>query len=485
MKIRGDTVIPCAVQIWFSENAYGPITVRVTAPPIEDCVQQPTEISTSPGYYCSTGGEVTLEGVTLKKWVGISITARRQLSHSVELGSVHRLVIKSKRVSQASGAVDAEKMTLTIKLSESKYLSPDQMPKYEERGLLEFEQHCHLKTSHPVLGAVTFERRYRFTPSSVTDINVSSELVAVVSEPVKNYSGVDARATVELFNDFVLLASVASRHRVKTRGWKIDAPAQFEDAVVHPLESGAGISNSDEENVLIRREDACDFLKHCSETWRSFSDDEARKLRYACYALAPSAKQTIEGSYLAMFPALEGLISIYIARQESKGLVYSRNTTWETVRKEFKRAIDAIKVEDAFFNPNAIKQNLSALERVPFAESSKEVLKNLGAWSDLLWPLSDCKPPSLSKIRHLLAHGEQVDAHKLGALIVAKRHLRLTLERTLCCALGWSLEDTSASDAILLGSDRQFAEEIAAARAILSGNEPDPSSADLIPVQIL
>lgn len=484
MRTHAEKVVPCAVQIWYAANAYDPMTIRVIAPDIEDHVTLPTEISTGFGLYCNASCEIKLQGVWLREWTSHSLPVRRQLNHEIQLAHVSRLVLSSTvpigRIDVIEGATECQ-APLAIKLSESAYLSPVLHPNPDAKGMLAFEQLHPLETEHPVLGVVKFERRFRFTPSGTQDVHVSSELVAVVSRPLIAET-VDAKATAELFEDLCLLASVAGRHRVEIRGWWTNASEYFEEAFTNPLEYGAGLQKVDKDDVLIDRHDTSHFLKHCIETWNTFNCDELRKLRYACYALAPRNEVSIEASFLAMFPALEGLVSIFVARHGG-GLVYSKPKAWKEIRSLLKSAIDSIDVDDPHFNPAAMKQNLSALERVPLSQLTRSVLSDLGAWTDQLWPLFEANGTALANVRNLLAHGEQIDPHKMGAVVVARDHLRRILERTLCRALDWPLDDTAVGNAALRSQDRVFAAELSAARAVLAGTEPGPMKAKMLPKQ--
>jgi hypothetical protein len=484
--ITGDKVAPCAVQIWFAGNSYDPMTINVMAPGIKGIITQPIRIVSRPDLFCSAGCDIKLDGVLLRRWASHSTPPRRHLQHVVVLAEVRRIVVSRKK-SPPGGIATGEGRTrerLVMKLSESAYLSPTSLARPDDKGVLKFEHRHHLKANHISLGTVHFERYYRFTPLQAEDVQVSSELVAVVGRPLRDKSNcVDAASTAEALEDFCLFASIATRHRIRVRGWKFESSDAFEDAFLNPLKPGAGLPKIDEHDVLIPREHASAFLCHCAKAWRSFTEDELRKLRHACYALAPISKPTIEGHFLAMFPALEGLVSIFRARQGGN-LVYGEQKTWSHIRKKLSEAVDSIAVNDPQFNPSAIKRNLSALKRVPLEESTKIVLTELGAWNNALWPLFDNKSGSLANIRNLLAHGEQLDPNKIGAVVLANSHLQIVLERTFCCALGWPLDDTSVSDAAMLGQEREFAREIDTGRAVLSDACPPADTAAWMPAPL-
>ncbi len=481
LKMQDQEPVSCAVQIWFAEKAYGPMAIKVVSPAIENELAQPTEIQSVEGLYCSAGCVVRLEGVWVRQWTSFSEPARQQLQHSVELASVRRLVVSS--LGRRNAADSRSRSRLVIKLSESRYLSPTCRPRPADTGLLKFEQRHHVIATHPALGSVRFQRHFRFSPAGGTDLLVSSELVAVLRRPLKEGNVVDARGSARAFEDFCLLASVAARTRIAVRGWKIDEPGAFEESFVNPLESTESPKPADLQDVLVFRELAGSFLSHAAQKWQSCTPAEQHKLRNACYALAPQIPQNIETSFLGMFAALEGLVSIFL-RRGGGGLVCGKTSTWALLRRQLSQAIDSVSVEDEGFDPSAMKRNLSALKRAPLRESTERVLKSIGAWSDQLWPLFDSSTAALSSIRNVLAHGEPLEPQKMGALVVARTHLRLHLERTLCCTLQWSLDETSVSNAVMLGDDRGLAAEIAAARAVILGEDPGSEGLRVLPIEI-
>ena len=220
--------------------------------------------------------------------------------------------------------------------------------------------------------------------------------VSASSTPVLNLTNMtqhnetSVETLTDIADDACVLLSLGARHRV----------------VIHTVVSGWGASVIQEwRNPLSRirartEEEACGplidvkelegYFSHVSAFW---SDLDARKrdaIRLAVFAVHPSTDRTLEGGFLAMFSAMEGLAK-----------------TWGSDTVTLRKKIDAL------------------LERHPV---------RIGG----LWPLFDTPAGAgLYWIRNELAHGRSVGRFALGALVLAQDHLHLWLEHMLLAVMGY------------------------------------------------
>jgi len=150
-----------------------------------------------------------------------------------------------------------------------------------------------------------------------------------------------------------------------------------------------------------------------------------------------------------MFAGLETLI-LDFRRTENIEIVlppgqfkHLRNYLKECIKKSTKPELTATQQE-------SICKKLGELNRVSLREAFENFCEQYGIHLLDLWPVfGGDGVVGLVDIRNKLIHGDPLSHDMFGALIVAKEHLKYTLERVLVKVLGWKLEKTKVSPAFL------------------------------------
>jgi len=251
---------------------------------------------------------------------------------------------------------------------------------------------------------LTFTEHFRYREGERGETISFSELVA---EFRVARTTLDISALSEELDNFLLLTSLATRHRCICLGWTYtnssgDLVEHYRRDFVIPKEKK--ISTND---TLI---DIAVFPKFIRAAYRRFCRfAEKDQFRSAVYPLVSDADKTTEMSYFSLFSALES------------ALLFADRTFHLFPRGE---------------------QRLHERWRLFQAKYAVDL-------SDL-WPIVDkTRGITLVQLRNKVAHGEYLNPAQTLALLYAREHLRWTVERVILSLLGWSVSHSKVSSGFL------------------------------------
>lgn len=198
-------------------------------------------------------------------------------------------------------------------------------------------------------------------------------------------------ALTNMADDACVLLTLAARHRVVVHtvvsGWDASVIQEWRN----PLARIRARTEEEACGPLIDVAEVEGYFSHASAFWSDLDAGKRDAIRQAVFAVHPFTDRTLEGGFLAMFSALEGLAK-----------------RWGRDTGSLREKVEAL------------------LQRYPV---------RIGG----LWPLFDTEAGAgLYWIRNELAHGRMVGRFALGALVLAHDHLQLWLEHVLLAVMGYT-----------------------------------------------
>ncbi len=299
---------------------------------------------------------------------------------------------------------------------------------------------------------VTFKKHFKTRENADGEYLTASHLVAEFDLDTSPVSRVDASVT-RCLDDFLLIASFASRGRCVWCGWETfdsDSHTKFyrKDVAIpdHP-------TREDVDDGLISKAEFGEFLKIA---YFAFINEEHKDLlRQALSYAIPREFQTVEAIFIRLYSALETLV-LHFRRKNNLETVFSteEEDDWSQFRNDLKRWIKEESVLKGAQNKTKqrwICGNLSALKRIAFSTAFSKFLKSYNVSLEDLWQVNNNKAAgwSLSEIRNELVHGESLSEPKLDSLMAAEKHLQWTVERLILAVLGWDISRSNVSSVVL------------------------------------
>ncbi len=293
-----------------------------------------------------------------------------------------------------------------------------------------------------------FDKRFKSKTLQNHDFVQWSHLVASFETDTPSVELVTIQNDIlQDIDDFLVLVSFASRLRTACLGWS----AYDKHAITSFYRGNYSFPNDYKEvdlnDVVIDIQDFENFMETCYPTFQGYGNKLA--LRNALHFAIQANPHSIEASYLSMFAGLETLI-LDFRRSENLEIVlpprqfkHLRKYLKECIRKSSKPELTATQQE-------TICKKLGELNRVSLREAFESFCERYRIHLTDLWPLFGGNGViGLVDIRNKLIHGDPLSHDVFGALIVAKEHLKYTLERVLVRVLGWDIEKTKVSPAFL------------------------------------
>ena len=248
-------------------------------------------------------------------------------------------------------------------------------------------------------------------------------------------------------DDFLLIASFASRQRTVCLGWSASDQNSYATFYRgnYAFPHTDGDSNLD--NGLIDIRDFEKFIQECYAAFLQFENKLA--LRNALYLALPSQSPTLEMSFLKVFAGLETLV-LDFKRREALEFVLQKDK-WFSLRKYLKKCIkDSTEPKLETEQRATIYRKLDELNRISLGEAFDLFCKKYSIDLSDLWPVFGKNGfVGLVDIRNRLIHGDPFSHEMLGALVVAKEHLLYILERVLTRVLQWNLAKTKITSTYL------------------------------------
>ena len=243
-----------------------------------------------------------------------------------------------------------------------------------------------------------FRNHYRYTDHPDGSWTTFSELVAEFGPLRKPLAVSELDSLYHELDDWLLLASLAARHRCICTGYDVSGPSVwvqfFRRNLVIPPAKQFSFRDS-----LIDVRDFWPFMRVVYRKFLKFPQKEL--LRGALYPLVSRSGRTLEGSFTSLFSALESLLKFI-------GRVILQDHPFKTMFEEANRKY-----------------------KFPLSD---------------LWPLFDRNQgASLVNIRNRVVHGDYLSPAQAFALSYADEHLQWTIERILLTLFGWDLNRSLVS----------------------------------------
>jgi hypothetical protein len=237
-----------------------------------------------------------------------------------------------------------------------------------------------------------FRNHYRHTDHPDGSWTTSSELVAEFGPLSKPLRGIEIDGVLRELDDWLLLASVAARHRCICTGYDVSGP----NAWVQFFRRNLVVPEAKQFSFHDSLVDIRDFWPFMRASYRKFLNfPEKELLRGALYPLLSRDGYTSQASFKSLFSALESLLK-FIGRMISQNRPFG--TLFELANQIYK---------------------------FPLSD---------------LWPLFDNnRGKSLVDIRNSVVHGDYLSPAQEMALSYAEEHLQWTIERVLLALFAWDL----------------------------------------------
>lgn len=250
-----------------------------------------------------------------------------------------------------------------------------------------------------------FRHHFKYVESGADETATFSELVAEF-KPKRPLDEASLASMIGDLDDWLLLASLAARHRCVCTGYEYSGSRTFVTFYRRNLTLPTKREVSFNETLI----DVPEFYPFMRMAYRTFGRSNYKELlRQAIYPLADDRERTLESSYMGLFSGLE---SAFLSVARSQG--------WN--KKQWPTISDGFKLFQTTHNVDL---------------------------SDL-WPLLDkSKGKTLTQIRNRVVHGDYLSPAQLNALGYAELHLRWTLERVVLALVGWPISSSRAAKSFL------------------------------------
>jgi hypothetical protein len=252
-------------------------------------------------------------------------------------------------------------------------------------------------------------------------------------------------------DDFLLIASLATRERCVCVGWEVFdqiGRTEFYRRNISIPES-EGKHNFNDDLIDVRFHD--EFVRSVYPKFAS--DPWVELLRDAIRATLPQRRAFLEPRFTGLFSAIESLV-LSFRRQHGLEFVFNDendNAEWKQIMggslRDWLKALPLLSGDERAEQRKLIYENLSALERISFGHAFRKFCEVYSVDLADLWPISGGgdKNWSLTFIRNRLVHGEAFPSYKIEALGVATEHVQWTLERLILGYFGWSINKSNVS----------------------------------------
>ncbi|MBW2662413.1 MAG: hypothetical protein JRD93_10590 [Deltaproteobacteria bacterium] len=333
-------------------------------------------------------------------------------------------------------------------ISPNKFLTPSMICSNSYTGEIKYERVRNLEFGIKDGIQIVFEKHFSSKTGQNGDLIQWSFLVACADLKV-SADDVETLKTNMLpdIDDFLLIASFAARERTGCLGWT--ATDKNSDSTFYrgkyTFPKGNDDSSMDYGVIDIQHFER--FMQTCYSAFLRFENSLA--IRNALYSSVPSTPQTLETSFLRTFSGLETLV-LDFRRRENLEFTLPEDE-WPALRKYLQKCIkESTKPKLERKQRTSIYCKLGELNRVSLGEAFDVFCQKYAIDLKDLWPVFGNKEiVGLSDIRNRLIHGDPFPDDLFGTLVVAKEHLKYTLERVIARVLGWDIGKTKVSPAYL------------------------------------
>ncbi|MGA2517226.1 MAG: hypothetical protein ABSG44_11830 [Thermodesulfobacteriota bacterium] len=291
-----------------------------------------------------------------------------------------------------------------------------------------------------------FDDSFRYSVNDEGDTVTFTELIAryEVGE-IDNIREI-ARKTLTFLDDFLLLVSLAERHRCICLGWETVDSKCVTEYYRRDLTIPTPKKDEGHDDTLIPPQKWQDFIE---KTYQKFVGIELKEnIRQAIQYTIYREGRTVENSFLTLFTALETLLEHFGLRPYIIDPKQFKKTFLEDLR-------EWIKKQPLFAGKKAefglMCEKLLELNRVSFRSAFNGLCNSHPVFLGDLWPIiNNTKEVSLYDIRNKLVHGETFfNPLQQRALLTAEKHLRWSVERFILSVLGWGVSASNVSKGAL------------------------------------
>jgi hypothetical protein len=222
---------------------------------------------------------------------------------------------------------------------------------------------------------------------------IASSTPALVIRDGKKFDWDSLEEVKKIGHDACLLLTLAARHLTVMHVMVAATDRQHQEEWFNPLKRQRSTTEEEASGPLVDASELESYFSIASERWLSLTEQQKDSVRLAVYSVNPFQKSSLEGNFLRMFSALEGLAK-----------------TWFPHLRKICKKIPAL------------------LENFPTRYASS-------------WPLTTSEGDGLDAIRNFIAHGKVIRGEQMEALIVGSDHLQVWIERILLSILGFIPEN--------------------------------------------
>lgn len=295
-----------------------------------------------------------------------------------------------------------------------------------------------------------FDKRFNYKKEKNGDVTRWSFLVASAS--IIDISATDANAikngVLQKIDDFLLLASFASKKRTACLGWSaIDRHVHTKFYRGYYSFPKPDDSEEHEDGIIDDRYFKI-FMEVSYPLFLSVNNKEA--FRRVLHAAVPSKNRTLESSFLNMFAGLESLVLDFRRRNSFEFIL--QEPSWTSFKDYLEKCIKSstkpiIEKEQR----RLIYSKLNELNRVSLKEAFDAFCKHYSVGLTDLWPIfaENRESVGLSDIRNKLIHGDPFPSRLIEPLSVACEHMEYVLQRMIIRILDWSIDKTNLKPNIL------------------------------------
>lgn len=155
------------------------------------------------------------------------------------------------------------------------------------------------------------DRHWSWTSDKEAVAVLGQSCPVFVLDSVPKHPAVSLRTLSECADDVALFLSLASRWRVGIQSWTASINATHVHEWRYPLKRLRAVGLEKEMGYLVDSQRVADFFVGVSKSMEKFDERQKVAVRHAIVAMHSTVERTIEGNYLAMFSALDGLTALF------------------------------------------------------------------------------------------------------------------------------------------------------------------------------
>lgn len=437
----------CDASLWLPKHPNEDARLALFVPQLQDTdrvfSQEPLSLK-SETWESTPTFVVTATDIHIKT-VNSQLKLRKAGGTTIELlhvGCIQIEQLLGSRDSKPMKTVDESIQSLLFDLSALKYAQPRGITTFDYLGdrkagiqktySIEFD----LPSGIPINFSI--EKHYfRGVLDEHTEVTSTRPVLAVKGSTPCAVSDIDQRMC--LADDLALLISLAARHRVLVIGLDFTTQHRIVKRLLNPLARNRIAQKESGVDQLVPIELFEEFSQIVICTFLEMSDLHKSLIRNAIVALQPLVDFSAESHFLAMFAALEALCKTNQSEVSSEVL-----DAWASIEQALTESIDeklsSLSIEARQF----LQRNLKQVKKGAKIEKKlTELLNTNTIYRADLFPLFGRL--SLTWIRNKIAHGGDLSGRNFGALLHARDHLSILLERTVLRLLGANWGNSAVS----------------------------------------